>query len=930
MNKKNLSFISLLSLSVALLGGCGDGNRNVNDTVLQVGNDKYTAEQLYNQLLASGTGANEAFSMVLRLVIESSMKTNKNLQAAADMAEEKFEEEVENNAKTNGISVKDARKALLKEKGYESVEEMKADIIYEQKKSRVTEQYWEKHKTSEEFYGGYIKNRLPYLVKHVLLKIDDNTNGNKIANNVNVSQTEAEKLYDIINRFKNGDTFSYVANHFSEDPGSIATGGAYYMDTTTSFVDEYLYGTYIFDAYTEKVTEGNETYYKWYRTDKYDILKSVGFINEDVYDVKDDVKNDQLANYYENGLNLVTMDLVEKINDVANKTNTGDFHYIGYVGSEDFVSDTGVTEYDSSLNNLNSNYNAYARSIIFNRAFNKPGLSVVGYTEEPKPEDGVKNYVRIKDVANDKDMWVLTDENKNPIFFVAAKGSSNDVWLHFLTIDFSTLQDAKNNYVNAKKFFTIDPKDDDDYVSYVENPIFNVDGTKDSKRKLISEIEGYIKSYVTAGAGGTVGEESLLSYAMLSEYMKNNEISWASKGLEDALNAYMSNRKVYFEMLHKNNMLTTFNKHVDKLEVSQDPLVQKGIKPYECAVVLDSDVYAPINNSTSTGNLCRYVYGEGYQVRLSYFYHTDLLDSGNSYTRITTSTDVISFKKQEGVAGEFDQWVFIGEENSDEISLPTLNEMNLKTGYEFRGWFLDKECTIPVENNKIDLSVSSIYNQTVFYAKVVTVTQSGDYQVKYNYRYEGTNTVADANLITNTNIQKAPFSDGGANNVHTIYTNNTADSKTITSTQLEILGFDTNGDGEVDNANEFTFELNGENLSQGVTVTVIVKPIANDIEYVFVEEDSTEAGKFNDITTSISTDLTEATTEFVYDTTGSENLITIDTSKISVDGYTVEEFKYAIQDVPTFDLAKSSLKLSETNIGKKITVYVVLKATASE
>ena len=247
MNKKNLSFISLLTLSVALLGGCGDGDRNVNDTVLQVGNKKYTAEQLYNELLASGTGANEAFAMVLRLVIESSMETNKNLQAAADMAEEKFEEEVKTHAKSNGISVKDARKALLEEKGYESVDEMKADIIYEQKKTRVEEQFWEKNKTSEEFYDSYIENRLPYLVKHILLKIDENTNGNKIANNVNVSQTEAEKLYDIINRLKNGDTFSYVANHFSEDSGSIATGGAYYMDTTTSFVDEFLYGTYIFD-----------------------------------------------------------------------------------------------------------------------------------------------------------------------------------------------------------------------------------------------------------------------------------------------------------------------------------------------------------------------------------------------------------------------------------------------------------------------------------------------------------------------------------------------------------------------------------------------------------------------------------------------------------------------------------------------------------
>ena len=245
--------MSLLTLSVALLGGCNGSDKNVSEIVLEVGDKKYTAEQLYNQLLSTGTGANEAFSIVLRLVVESSMETSKNIQTAADIAEETFEEEVETYATNNGVTVKEARKQLLKEKGYESVEEMKADIIYNQKLTRVTEQYWETHKG--DFYVDYIKNRLPYLVSHVLVKIDDNTNGNKIANNVNVSQAEAEKLHDVINRFKNGDEFSYIANHFSDDSGSTASGGAYYMDTTTGFVDEFLYGTYIFDAYTEKVVD---------------------------------------------------------------------------------------------------------------------------------------------------------------------------------------------------------------------------------------------------------------------------------------------------------------------------------------------------------------------------------------------------------------------------------------------------------------------------------------------------------------------------------------------------------------------------------------------------------------------------------------------------------------------------------------------------
>jgi hypothetical protein len=93
-----------------------------------------------------------------------------------------------------------------------------------------------------------------------------------------------------------------------------------------------------------------------------------------------------------------------------------------------------------------------------------------------------------------------------------------------------------------------------------------------------------------------------------------------------------------------------------------------GIKPYECAVLLDSDAYAPINSSTSTGNLCRYVYGKGYQVRLSYYYHTNLSATSTSYTRIATnSNDVIYFDENKDLAGGYLQWVDMGEN----YTLPT-------------------------------------------------------------------------------------------------------------------------------------------------------------------------------------------------------------------------------------------------------------------
>ena len=907
MKKKNLSFMSLLTLSVALLGGCGGSDKNVSDIVLKVGDKEYTAEQLYNRLLSTGTGANEAFSMVLRLVVESSMETTANIQTAADMAEETFEEEVEVYAQNNGVSVKDARKTLLEEKGYDSVDEMKADIIYQQKLTRLNEQYWETHK--EEFYDDYVENRLPYLVSHVLVKLDDNTNGNKIANNVNVSQAEAEKIHDVITRFKNGDEFSFIANHFSDDSGSTASGGAYYMDTTTSFVDEFLYGTYIFDAYTEKGVDesGTEprTYYKWGRTDKYDKLIEVGFIEGE------DENNDRIAKYYENGLNVVTMDLVEKLGDVANKTSTGDFHYIGYVGSEDYVSSSGVTEYDSNLNNLNSNYNAYARSIIFNRAFNKPGLSVIGgyETKEEAEADGVKNCVEIRTYTDDTHFtsnWVLADENGNPIFFVAAKGSSNDVWLHFLTINKSSL----DNLADAKKYFSIDPNAEDGYVSYAEDPAFNIDATNPSKKKLISEIEGYIKSYITAGHGSTVGEESLLSYKMLEDYMASKNITWSNDKLKDAVGTYISRRRKLLNQKHDNKLLESFDKHADKLTTAESELVKMGIKPYECAVVLPSEAYAPINNSTSTGNLCRYVYGKGYQVKLSYYYHTDLVSSGTSYTKITTSTDIVKFNKDDSIPGGFTQWAYVGKGN---VTLPTSADMTVKPGYKFEGWYTTKDFQDGTRVYEAELAETSIKNHTLFYAKIVP--EEGTYQINYTYKYKGTDIAADAALVTKRDKTQAEYSStGGASNTHTLDINN------FESQAFTFAGFDVNGVVE----NTYTFTLDGTDVSAGISVTVYVEPIATTFNYVLVDEEGDEFG------TEV-VNVTNAPKGQTYNPeTVAENVVTINKELLTIvdTDYEVKGFKYARNDQ---EEAADSFTLEQQDCGKTIIVYVVVgSATASE
>lgn len=703
MKKKNLSFMTLLMLTATLIGGCScdnKSNENVNSLVIKVGNKVYSAKELYNELLSTGTGTNEAFAKVLRLVVEQTMETTANIQGAADLAAESFEEEVKTNAASNGISRDEARKQLLKDKGYESVEQMKSDIIYERKLDLMTTTYWEENK--EAYYNEYVANRLPYLIRHVLVKIEDYTNANKIANNVNVSQPEAKKLADVVKDLEQHGDFVETAHLYSEDPGSVGTGGAYYMDNTygaNGFVDEFVYGTYAFDAYTTRTeVDGNVTYTYGPVEDK--ISKLAGLSDTEAF-----------ATYYENGFNFVDMNLFNILGEVDDQTDRN---------AKDFFSiDNYNQDGTKSTSSMNDTDNYYARSIIFNRAINKPGVSVIGYnTKEEAIAANAKHFVEYK-VENDT-KYILADENNNAIFFVAARGESNSLWVHFLTINVSAL----SNLEEAKKFFSISPDYADEDVSYVE--LMANSESASVRNKYINELESYVKSYVTSGKAGTNGDESILKYDMVRHYITKGNISYMTDQLKNAINSYIDNKKAFAKTNLVNAMADDWNVHTNKLTTSTSDLVQMDVKPYECGVLIpknNDDQDALRNNVYSvfstSDRICKYVYGEGYKVRLSYFYEKETsTTSAESFEPVVkdSTNKTLSFTEE----SNYTEYVSIGK-NNDHFILAT---PKVAAGYVFEGWYTDKNLTQRVPDDHdgdqyVDLSESRYTNDTVFFAKVV-------------------------------------------------------------------------------------------------------------------------------------------------------------------------------------------------------------------
>ena len=153
MKKKWLSLATLLCFGVGFISGCkNDGssfdtlNIDGHDIVLTVGDTKYTADELFAEMLDSQTGAEEAYKTILRMMVENVIETDSNMEASWELMLDSFEEEVESKSLSEGISEDEAREALLKEEGYTSVDEKKAAYLYEVKLAKFQENYWNDRK----------------------------------------------------------------------------------------------------------------------------------------------------------------------------------------------------------------------------------------------------------------------------------------------------------------------------------------------------------------------------------------------------------------------------------------------------------------------------------------------------------------------------------------------------------------------------------------------------------------------------------------------------------------------------------------------------------------------------------------------------------------------------------------------------------------
>lgn len=351
---------------------------------------------------------------------------------------------------TNNLGYKDE---LMDEAQKE--EAYRLDSELEAMKTRISDLYYEEFKewktpeTPDEDYdkynmvageNGYLKTKLPYQVRHVLVKNEadatDYTTGA-------ISEDNAIKLSRVINKMTKtsttSKTFSDIAYDESDD-NAKTNRGEYLMDLSTSFIKEFKLGVYTYEALFNNATKSNQL------VEKFNIPTNV----------EGELK--------EIGVNYIPVGAVEALKNVADQETVLDAN-----GNEVKVNE-GKSEY-------------FPRNVLFSKYFNSHNVGfIVNYdiakTDPTYEYTATDTGLKIKsDINNDgtydlgtpnfyKDGTVeathfaqidglkypvLCDESGNPIITVRSDSSSGGV--HFIVVEKSPLQDDAKSDVKLNEYF---------------------------------------------------------------------------------------------------------------------------------------------------------------------------------------------------------------------------------------------------------------------------------------------------------------------------------------------------------------------------------------------------------------------------------------------------------------------------------------------
>lgn len=533
--KKQLLLLSMISLFT--LASCGEkvnsiDDGNGNQVIVKIGDTNYTANDLFKEYSNTSSGASQYFSAIYDVVINAVQPETMSIRKEVSQEINKFYQDAESSAKENNTSTKAEISKALESKGVESVEELEELYLLQQKKTAYENKFYDDN-LNDSLLSEYINYYAPYHVRHILVKT---SSGSSLYEGT-ISKDDATNLADVVSDLARGNQSfgtiaqAHAANGDTESANTYGDVGI--MSTLTSFVSEFKYSLYQYDAYYNDSAKTNVTAYN-----ERQATRKVGNTLVDGTSLVP----------YATGSSEETL-LKDSVNYIDYKVFTDLKKYASY-----------------TTDNLKNGYKEekyLPRNIIFNQHLNNHALGVVtkGTTG---PNSNRFQYVKNLSKSTSEEDKILCDEAGRPILVTRAgtgSGDSGYQGIHFIIAQKSPfVQTGTEDLLQElKAYYDTENYDKATSTTYVK--FINSSTTKeltdraDKVKSNIKEIDSYMNYRIYEKAleelrtdGKEVKfNESVDIANIITKYIDANRTSsnyTTQKSYKDSWKAYINLLKV--------------------------------------------------------------------------------------------------------------------------------------------------------------------------------------------------------------------------------------------------------------------------------------------------------------------------------------------------------------------------------------------------
>ena len=563
--KKRLFTLSMVSLLALGLTSCNNIKKSTTEdgkeiivTINVDGKDvNYTADDLLNQYASTETGVKAYYNAIYDVLVRKTQEMTTTMTIDAEAEVDKFVNNCKSSAATNGTTYKTELSKALEAEGVDDLGELRELKELEIQKAEYENQFYSDEKLKE-YTTNFIEEKVPYHIRHILVKTDD-VEGSSVYNK-EISKDESKKIYSVVSRLASGtESFGDIAYDASDDTSNALYGSVGIMQSDTSFVSEFKFGIYYYDAMLSGDNDTGKT--------SEEVLEMLN-IPSQVSLGEDFTLNTK--EILDSSVYTVPYSVVEMFNTYADSTKTVN----NYTYTDEIVPGSVRHEITSSY---------YPRNVLFNTYFNNHGLTFItdeGLSNTQNNPNWVEPNETLKAVLPEGfDGKILTD-NGNPILVTYNPTTG----LHFMIIEKSPINQKYTSYVDYKTGEIVQLNSlEEELAHYYSLDVPSSNSNVENDNRYIT----YIKSNRTEyGSRATELKNNIKSFDPHMDYLVFESLLYGEDGnvrsdvtIDETILAliedYINDQRANTELTNKTSNIATWASYLQLLNYQE---VQKEAK----------------------------------------------------------------------------------------------------------------------------------------------------------------------------------------------------------------------------------------------------------------------------------------------------------------------------------------------------------------